>query len=36
MCTPQCIIEQLGYLAFDEAVKAGKYVREYAENLEKL
>ncbi|KAH7867563.1 hypothetical protein Vadar_027891 [Vaccinium darrowii] len=36
MCTPQCIFDKLGGLAFDEAVKQGKYVLHYAKNLEKL
>ncbi|KAH7855391.1 hypothetical protein Vadar_024302 [Vaccinium darrowii] len=40
MCTPQGIIEKVGCLAFDEAVKAaikaGKYVLNYTTNLEKL
>ncbi|KAH7855126.1 hypothetical protein Vadar_021508 [Vaccinium darrowii] len=40
MCTPQGIIEKVGCLAFDEAVKAaikaGKYVLDYTTNLEKL
>ncbi|KAF7148479.1 hypothetical protein RHSIM_Rhsim03G0015200 [Rhododendron simsii] len=36
MCTPQCIIEKLGGLAFDEAIKAGKYVLHYTKNLQKL
>ncbi|XP_058209980.1 disease resistance protein RFL1-like [Rhododendron vialii] len=40
MCTPQGIIEKLGCLAFDEAVKAaikaGKYVIHYKTNLENL
>ncbi|KAI8547970.1 hypothetical protein RHMOL_Rhmol07G0236500 [Rhododendron molle] len=40
MCTPQGIIEKVGCLAVDEAVKAaikaGKYVKDYTTNLEKL
>ncbi|KAH7853853.1 hypothetical protein Vadar_007306 [Vaccinium darrowii] len=36
MCSPQGIIDQLGGLAFCEAVKAGKYVLHYEKNLEKL
>ncbi|KAF7148797.1 hypothetical protein RHSIM_Rhsim03G0016800 [Rhododendron simsii] len=36
MCTPQCVCEKLGGLAFEEAIKAGKYVRHYTKNLQKL
>ncbi|KAH7855826.1 hypothetical protein Vadar_029442 [Vaccinium darrowii] len=36
MCTPQCIFEKLGGLAFDEAIKAGKYVVRYAKNLKNM
>ncbi|KAI8562181.1 hypothetical protein RHMOL_Rhmol03G0014800 [Rhododendron molle] len=33
MCTPQCVIEKCGGLAFDEAIKAAKYVLHYTKNL---
>ncbi|KAF7147387.1 hypothetical protein RHSIM_Rhsim03G0020800 [Rhododendron simsii] len=36
MCIPQNIIERLVCGAFDEAVKAGKYVLQYRTNLDKL
>ncbi|KAH7855983.1 hypothetical protein Vadar_031273 [Vaccinium darrowii] len=36
MCTPQCIFEKLGGLAFDEAFKKRKYVIRYAKNLKNL
>ncbi|KAH7854906.1 hypothetical protein Vadar_018938 [Vaccinium darrowii] len=36
MCTPQCIFEKLGGLAFDEAFRTGKYVVRYAKNLKNL
>ncbi|KAI8562173.1 hypothetical protein RHMOL_Rhmol03G0014200 [Rhododendron molle] len=40
MCTPQGIIEKVGCLVFDEAVKAaierGKYVMDYKTNLKEL
>ncbi|KAH7855237.1 hypothetical protein Vadar_022774 [Vaccinium darrowii] len=36
MCTPQGIIDKLGGLAIDEAIKQGKYVLHYAKNIKNL
>ncbi|KAH7855379.1 hypothetical protein Vadar_024182 [Vaccinium darrowii] len=36
MCTPQCIFEKLGGLAFDKAIETGKYVVRYEKNLRNL